>query len=264
MKLVALFVNKARQVALASELATHGVEVAVMPSIGGMLHALKRGEAQAALLEDAGTQLIDWLATLQIRVGGVVPVIVVGGGVAGFGMADALSHGATDYVDLTHEADQLLVRLRARVGRSTSRQGQGMEVGPYALNSATSAVFRNGIEINLTAREFALAWVLFSNAGRVVSAACLAARVWGRPTDVCKRTLEQHVYRLRRKLCCNGTDAAVRINAVYSIGYRLDLMTHGHSAWPATDFGVRPSPVQLMHPPMAGPGIRSTGPWGEH
>ncbi|HEY9106300.1 MAG TPA: response regulator transcription factor [Roseateles sp.] len=264
MKLVALFVNKARQVALASELAAHGVEVVVTPSIAGMLHVLKRGEAHAALLEDAGTQLIDWLATLQIRVGGVVPVIVVGGGAGGFGMADALAHGATDYVDYTHEADQLLVRLRARVGRSASRPGQGMEVGPYALNSATSAVFRNGIEINLTAREFALAWVLFSNAGRVVSAACLAARVWGRPTDVCKRTLEQHIYRLRRKLCCNGTDAAVRINAVYSIGYRLDLMTYGHAAWPATDFGVDSGPMQLMHPSTAGSDIRGAGPWRDH
>lgn len=262
MKLVALFVNKARQVALASELAAHGVEVAAMPSIGAMLQALRRGEAQAALLEDADTRLIDWLAMLQLRMGGVVPVIVMGGA-GGSGMADALAHGATDYVEHTDRAEQLLIRLRARVGRSASPAGQGMEVGPYALNSATSVVFRDGVEINLTAREFALAWVLFSNAGRVVSASCLAARVWGHPTDVCKRTLEQHVYRLRRKLSCDGTDAAVRISAVYSVGYRLDLMTRGHAAWRATDFGLESDSTQRMRPPTAPYGRRSTDMWGE-
>lgn len=263
MKLVALFVNKARQVAIASGLSAHGVEVAPAQSITGLLHALRQGEVQAVLLEDAGTQLIDWLAMLQIRMGDMVPVIAVGGA-GGFGMADALAHGATDYVEHTDSVDQLLVRLRARAGRSPTRAGQGMEVGPYALHSATSAVFRDGVEINLTAREFALAWVLFSNMGRVVSAASLAARVWGRPTDVCKRTLEQHVYRLRRKLSCNGTDNTIRIHAVYSIGYRLDLLTQGHPAWPATDFGLDASLIGLMPRLRAArQGRRNAGAWGE-
>lgn len=262
MKLVALFLNKTRQIAIASELAAHGMEVAVKQSIGGVLHALRHGEAQAALLEDVDTQLIDWLAMLQIRVGGVAPVIVVGG-TSGLGMAEALAHGATDYVEHTDSVQQLLARLRARVGRCPAQAGQGMEIGPYALHAATSAVFRDGIEVNLTAREFALAWVLFSNVGRVVSASSLAARVWGRPSDVCKRTLEQHIYRLRRKLCTNGMDSMIRIHAIYSIGYRLDLMTHGRSLGPATDFGIDSRPMGLLPElPPARQGT-ATGLWGE-
>ena len=245
MKLVALFVNKIKQAALARELQAHGVELVAMQSVGGLLHALKRGEAQAVLLEDVDTQLIDWLAMLQMRMAGVVPVIVVGG-TRGVGMAEALAHGATDYAEHDGSIDQLLIRLRARAGRSAAPARQGMEVGPYALDSASSAVFRDGLEINLTAREFALAWVLFSNVGRVVSASSLAARVWGRSTDVCKRTLEQHVYRLRRKLCGNGPDATVRINAVYGIGYRLDLLMHGRAGWPASDFDVDAPALQPM------------------
>jgi DNA-binding response OmpR family regulator len=261
-KLVALFVNKIKQAAVARELEAHGVELAVMQSVGGLLHTLKRGDVQAVLLEDADTQLIDWLAMLQMRMAGVVPVIVVGGG-SGLGMAEALAHGATDYAEYTGSIDQLLARLRARVGRSAAPASQYMEVGPYALHAASSAVFRDGVEINLTAREFALAWVLFSSAGRVVSASSLAARVWGRSTDVCKRTLEQHIYRLRRKLCTNGMDSMIRIHAIYSIGYRLDLMTHGRSPGPATDFGIDSRPMGLL--PELPPARQGTGTglWGE-
>lgn len=264
MKLVALFINKIKQAAIARELEAQGVELVAMQSVGGLLHALKRGDAQAVLLEDADTQLIDWLAMLQMRMAGVVPVIVVGGS-SGLGMAEALAHGATDYAEYTGSIDQLLARLRARVGRSaTAPARQGMEVGPYALHSASSAVFRDGVEINLTAREFALAWVLFSNVGRVVSASSLAARVWGRSTDVCKRTLEQHVYRLRRKLSGNGADASIRIHAVYSIGYRLDILMHGSSGWPATDFGLDSSAMRLMPElPAAAHGGGNVGLWTE-
>lgn len=265
MKLVALFVNKIKQAAIARELGAHGVELVAMQSVGSLLHALKRGEAQAVLLEDADTQLIDWLAMLQMRMAGVVPVIVVGG-TSGLGMAEALAHGATDYAEYTGSVDQLLARLRARVGRSSSASAsQGMEVGPYSLCSVSSAVFRDGIEINLTAREFALAWVLFSNVGRVVSASSLAARVWGRSTDVCKRTLEQHMYRLRRKLSANGADSLLRIHAVYSIGYRLDLLTHGRAGWPATDFGADSAPMPLMPADLSAPrqSFGNVGLWGE-
>lgn len=236
MKLVGLFINKARQAALVRDLSAHGVELRPMPSSAALLQAIKRGEAQAVLLEDADTSLIDWLAMLQLRLGGVVPILVVGGDNA-VGMVDAMAHGATDYADYVDSVEPLLTRLRARVGRPQQLRRMGLEVGPYSLDAAASAVRRDDREISLTAREFALAWVLFSNAGRVVSASSLTARVWGGGTDICKRTLEQHVYRLRRKLSGGATGAVVRIQAIYSIGYRLDLLHEQPLAWAMPDYG---------------------------
>lgn len=239
MRVVALFVNPLKQAVIADALAVHGVDVVPMPSIGGVLHALKRGQAQAVLLEDAGTGLVDWLGMLQTQMAGGLPVIVAGG-TSGLGMAEALAHGATDYAeydDCTGSPDQLLARLLARAGPLCAPARQGREVGPYSLSEARSSVWRDGVEISLTSREFALAWMLFSNVGHVVPASSLAARVWGRSTDVCKRTLEQHVYRLRRKLAANGAESPIRIQAVYSVGYRLDLMARNHAAWPAMHSG---------------------------
>lgn len=221
MKFIALFADKAEQATVARELEARGAALLPMQSIAGVLQALRGRQGHAVLLQDhAG--VVDWLHALQTHVAGGVPVVVVGGA-GGVGMAEALAHGATDYADREASADRLLARVRAHAGRPTVR-----DVGPYALCDATSTVWCDSVRIPLTAREFALASLLFSNAGHVVSTASLAARVWGCPSDVCRRTLEQHVYRLRRKLAANMANAAaapaVRIQAVYSIGYRLDLM----------------------------------------
>jgi DNA-binding response OmpR family regulator len=251
-KLATLFVNKAKQLTIARGLGSQGVEVVPAQSVGGLLHLLRRSDVQAVLLEDADTELIDWLAMLEMRMAGAVPVIVVGSS-AGIGMAEALLHGATDYAEYDGSVDQLLARLRARVGtRTAPAKKQAMEVGPYSLCSVSSAVWRDGVEINLTAREFALAWVLFSNAGRVVSAASLSARVWGRSNDVCKRTLEQHIYKLRRKLSAESSRELLRINAIYSVGYRLDLMVQGTMWEPPTEREVDWEPPRVRYAdPMA-------------
>lgn len=226
MKLASLFVNKAKQATIAWELASRGVEMVPVQSVDGLLQLLRRCEFQAVLLEDSDTDLIDWLAVLQMRMAGAVPVMVVGG-TSGLGMSEALQHGATDYAEYNGSVEGLLARLRARVGTRGAPVRLGMEVGPYSLRQATSVVLRDGVEINLTAREFALAWVLFSNVGRVVSAPSLSARVWGRSSEVCKRTLEQHIYKLRRKLVPDASSSALKIHAVYGIGYRLDLVAQG-------------------------------------
>jgi DNA-binding response OmpR family regulator len=60
---------------------------------------------------------------------------------------------------------------------------------------------------------------LFSRADQLVTNATIISRVWGRSADLNKRTLEQHVYKLRAKLarlrCC------LRVHAVYGRGYQL-------------------------------------------
>lgn len=243
MKVLALFARQAKGAAICRDLTARGIDIVATPTISALLQALKQGDAQAVVLEDDERYLLDWLAMLLMRAGDGVPIIVVGDG-QGVGMVEALAHGATDYAEHSGCVGPLLARLRARVGLTQpAHTNQLMVVGPFELHPASSAVFHDGVEIHLTAREFALAWVLFSSAGRVVSMSSLAARVWGRSTDVCKRTLEQHIYRLRRKLSINSLDSRIRIQAVYSIGYRLDLRMESRPDGPLLDFGVDPYAV---------------------
>lgn len=223
MNVATLFNNKGREASLRKQLAEAEVACHSIASINAALHALKSPEMDALLLEDAGAELADWLAMLQRRAAGMVPILVVGAP-HGLGIAEALMNGAVDYIDAESPLNQWLARLRAHVGTQRTHRRKELEVGPYELCATTSTVSVDGVEVSLTAREFALAWALFSKAGRTVTLASLAACVWGRSSDVCKRTLEQHIYKLRRKLA-TGRGAGFRIQAVYSVGYRLDLVT---------------------------------------
>lgn len=230
-RIVGLFTTKTKEAAVRKLLGDDGIELVPAASIGALLAMLRDGEVEALLLEDAGAALGDWLGMLQLRAADAVPAVVLGTP-TGMGMADALLHGAADYVDHDAAADQLVARLRAHAGMQRSRRRQDLEVGPFTLCSGTSTVYCEGVETSLTAREFALAWALFSKAGRIVPFASLSAQVWGRSSDVCKRTLEQHVYKLRRKLSAAGRSGPLlRIQAVYGIGYRLDVKFPSAPAW---------------------------------
>ena len=221
MKLAALFRTRSKEAAVAAAFAANHDEMMSTASLSALLQVLRRGDVDAVLVEDTGPELIDRLAILRMRETASLPVIVVSG--VGVGMCEALANGATDYVDIADSLELLVARVGAHAGMRRSMNLTDIDVGPYSLCVLTSAVQYEGREVNLTHREFALAWLLFSNAGRTVSGAQLAARVWGRSVDLGKRTLEQHVYKLRRKLCA-VLGATIRIQAVYSIGYRLDVL----------------------------------------
>ncbi len=83
--------------------------------------------------------------------------------------------------------------------------------------------------IDLTPREFAVAWILFSRCGEYVSRRQMAGAVWSSSDDIVGRTLEQHIYKLRKKLELNGT-RGVQLRAVYARGYQLDVADVATSA----------------------------------
>ncbi|SEK25222.1 DNA-binding response regulator, OmpR family, contains REC and winged-helix (wHTH) domain [Roseateles sp. YR242] len=197
-----------------------------------LIAALREPGADAVLLEDHDTQVEGWLSALRLHAGRALPIVVLGLGDS-VGISRALQRGADDYAVLADGASPLIHRLRARIqSRADGVRATSLRAGPYSLHASTQSLSTGAREVSLTAREFALAWTLFENLGRVVSTHTLSTEIWGRTGDVGKRTLEQHVYKLRLKLDPDGRRArglqhetmpAPRIQTVYGVGYRLEL-----------------------------------------
>jgi hypothetical protein len=118
-RIVGLFTTKTKEAAVRKLLGDDGIDLVPAASIGALLAMLRDGEAEALLLEDAGAELGDWLGMLQLRAADAVPAVVLGTP-AGMGMADALLHGAADYVDHDAAGDQLAAR-RSRCARARPR-----------------------------------------------------------------------------------------------------------------------------------------------
>jgi DNA-binding winged helix-turn-helix (wHTH) protein len=101
--------------------------------------------------------------------------------------------------------------------------------GGVELDRRDGSARVRGLTVDLTQREFLLGWALFENLGRVVTVRQLAEAVWCSPVEVAKRSIEQHIYRLRGKLLITKT-GALHLTTVYGRGYRLDETAAGREA----------------------------------
>jgi len=89
---------------------------------------------------------------------------------------------------------------------------------PLRVHLAGRTVYRDGLPVPLTRREFDLLAFLSEHPRQVFSRAQLLRQVWGYPAAGGERTVDVHVRRLRAKL----GEADPLISTVRGVGYRLD------------------------------------------
>ena len=92
---------------------------------------------------------------------------------------------------------------------------------PYRVDGASRELTRDGQRVELQPKEFDLAWYLFLHRDRLVRREELVAAIWGRDLGGSARTLDTHLYTLRRKLMF--AENGLRLSNVYREGYRLEL-----------------------------------------
>ncbi|WP_426397316.1 response regulator transcription factor [Ralstonia sp. R-29] len=141
-------------------------------------------------------------------------------------MVAAFEAGIEDIISGHFTADELCARVRRilRAGdRSTQAATHGqVVVGPYRLCQLTRTVTLHEAPIRLTAREFATAWLLFSSSGAFLSRQQIASAIWGIEVSLVERSIEQHIYKLRKKLGF-GQATGVELKTVYARGYQLTV-----------------------------------------
>ncbi len=187
-----------------------------------LVTALHLTGSDIAVVEDDGDQLAACLCALRFRGITPVPVLAIGQG-SSERIAEALHYGATDYAVLGDAMEGLVNRVRARVQfASECRQPASFEFGGCRLDAEFHCLRSEAQMVQLTSREFAIAWLLFEHAGHVVNINTLSSQVWGCEAGVAKRTIEQHMSRLRAKLRTAHRDGTfLHVQAVNNVGYRL-------------------------------------------
>ncbi|MBC8726438.1 response regulator transcription factor [Paraburkholderia sp. 31.1] len=167
-----------------------------------------------------GLEVLHWI---RGNIGRDVAVLFLTSRVLEVDVARALDAGADEYVVKPFRAIELVARISALLRRTYRKEKVDnlIAVGPYVFDVERRNVSLHGKTIELTAKEFDVAAFLFANIGRVVSRDLLAKLAWGRELDSMSRTIDTHIYRLRRKLSLHSENG-VRLSTVYTHGYRLD------------------------------------------
>jgi DNA-binding response OmpR family regulator len=220
-----LFTTRWLDETASASLRSEGLNVQRFANVLALVEALHLGTADVAVVEDAGEQLHSCLLALRFRGHSTAPVIALGNGSPGE-IAAALRSGASDYAVVGEAMQTLVARVVARLRLVRERgQPQSLQLGACELHTASRSLSGPNGETPLTWREFSIAWLLFQHAGQVVNLRTLSTQVWGRDVSVAKRTIEQHMSRLRRKLQAAGCAAGdhLRLQAVHNVGYRLAL-----------------------------------------
>ena len=95
-----------------------------------------------------------------------------------------------------------------------------MTAGPLTVDPARRHARLDGREIDLTANEFDLLYVLASNRGIVFSREALMRRVWGNDTHITERSVDTLVKRVRRKIDDDANEPRF-ILTVWGTGYKF-------------------------------------------
>jgi DNA-binding response OmpR family regulator len=149
-----------------------------------------------------------------------------------------LEVGADDYVTKPFSPRELVLRVQAVLRRATAggadsaseAAGQGVGAGGEApqvsadgdlvLDRRAHIVSRGGVQLALTAREFALLDWFLSHPGEVHRRDQLMRAVWGWEFGD-ESTVTVHVRRLREKVESEPS-APTRLVTVFGVGYRWD------------------------------------------
>jgi DNA-binding response OmpR family regulator len=191
-------------------------------------HSLVRGLSQsgydAALIELSWNQPLEErvLSWLQCRTNKQVPIVLQTQGSNAQLAARALAAGVDDVVVRGVAAVEIAARLLAAVRRRRSSSERVLRVSGFELDHRVGCVIDQGVPVMLKPREFALAWLMFSNAGQCISRRTISVALWGLDTDISGHTIEQHAHRLR-KLLRLGVSRGVTLRASYGVGYRLQV-----------------------------------------
>lgn len=144
----------------------------------------------------------DGIATCQkIRYRGVgTPVLML----TALGDTDdkvrGLDSGADDYLTKPFHFEELLARVRALLRRKSQDKSALLQAGELVLDPVTRKVEREGKQIRLTSREFALLEYFMRNKGQILSRANLAQHVWNVSFDMESNVIDVYVKLLRQKI----------------------------------------------------------------
>ena len=129
---------------------------------------------------------------------------------------EGLRQGADDYLVKPFALEELLARVAALCRRAYHTQTGALRIGGLEIDLAARRLRRNGVDTELTAREWRLLEYLALRRGQVVPRAEIEAHIYDELVEPMSNVVDAAVYGLRRKV------GASLIGTRRGLGYVLE------------------------------------------
>ena len=158
----------------------------------------------------------------QLRRESSIPVIMITARQQEADIIRGFDLGADDYITKPFRLRELLVRMRAVLRRSGTREESTpvLMVGDLTLDSAKHEIRKNGLPLEFTPLEFQILEMLMRAAGQVVRRADLSIGLMENGFTGSESTIKIHIRNLRLKLD-DDLEQPKYIETVFGIGYRF-------------------------------------------
>ena len=180
--------------------------------------AAASSQAPSIVLLDLGLPDMDGVKVVEsVRTWSGMPIIVVSARSEDADKIRALDAGADDYLTKPIKMKLLVSRVQAILKRiDADRPPEKAPAPGLTVDRERYTVIRDGQEITLPRKEFALLDLLHSSPGKLIPREEIYAKIWGTEVVVGDRTIDVHIRKLRQKI---GDE---RIVTVKGVGYKYE------------------------------------------
>ncbi|MDX1416713.1 MAG: response regulator transcription factor [Candidatus Promineifilaceae bacterium] len=166
-----------------------------------------------------------WEVCRRVRIESGVPIIFLTAMGDAENIVRGLEMGGDDYIVKPFNPQVVLARIMAHLRRFSMPDQTNNLVfkdGLLIIDLSAHSVKKQGIEVDLTPREFQLLTVLARNAGRVLTTNELVRNAWGMDQMLARDNIKPYIHYLRKKIEDDPTSPDW-IQTVRGIGYRFNV-----------------------------------------
>ena len=205
-----------------------GFEVKICNDGVDGLNALKTNQYDLLILDVMLPKIDGFTILRSMQEDKDIPILMVSAKKDDIDKIKGLSLGADDYITKPFNPSELVARVKSHIRNyeriknkfNSSVKSSTIIIRGLEIRKDCRQVFVNGIEINLTQKEFDLLLYLAENPNRVFSKNELFEKIWGYDALSDTATVTVHIGRVREKIE-SSTSNPQYIETVWGTGYRL-------------------------------------------
>ena len=161
----------------------------------------------------------------HIRKSSTVPIIIISAKDTEVDKTLGLGLGADDYITKPFSVVEVLARVKANIRRTTEyaapiQKPEELSFRSLKMDLSNHTVTKNGVLLELTAKEFDILKLLLQNPKRVYTKAQIYSLIWNDVYVGDENAVNVHISRLRNKIEDNPRSPEC-VLTVWGIGYKL-------------------------------------------